>query len=112
MLPQSDEGDALLGGSVPVSALSISWLRGAIWDNVRALYSSHRARTLVLARTFVNPLKFSRPEDQGEALSRVRANWGTYRLFYGVVYALVLVYTILSSPILLLGLFTIGGSWA
>lgn len=110
MLPQQDESSALLGGAQQAGA--VAWLRVAVWDNVRAIYSSNRARTLVLGRSFLNPLKFSRPADQGEALMRCRANWSTYKMFYGSIYALVLVYTILSSPLLLLGLSIIGGSWA
>lgn len=85
------EESPLLGGTTTLSSTSIAWLRTAVWDNARALYTSNRAKTLVLARSFVNPLKFSRPADQGEALMRVRSNWGTYKLFYGCVYALVLM---------------------
>jgi hypothetical protein len=111
MLPQADEQSTLLGGQ-GVSLLSLAYLRGALWENTKMIYASHRAKTVILARSFFNPLKFSRPANQAEALTRVRANWATYKLFYGVVYGLVLVYTILSSPILLLGLFSIGSSWA
>ncbi|KAJ1638461.1 PRA1 family protein-domain-containing protein [Pavlovales sp. CCMP2436] len=114
MLPPAAETDSLLGGRAlsGFSAFSASYMAGALWESVQSVYTSNRAHTLVLARGFCNPLKFSRPADQSEALSRVRANWGTYRLFYGVIYSLVLIYTILSSPILLLGLATIGSAWA
>ncbi|KAG8469516.1 hypothetical protein KFE25_005971 [Diacronema lutheri] len=114
MLPQHhvEEAASLFGGQLPVSTLSLAWLRTTLWDNVRAIYTSNRARTLILGRSFLNPLKFSRPVDQGEALMRLRANWGTYKPFYGLIYFFFLLYTILSSPLLLLGLFSIGGSWA
>lgn len=105
-----DESEGLLGGGGAV-ATRWAWLKGTVFEQVRVMYSANRAKTIVLARSFFNPMLFSKPADQSEALVRIRANWSMYKLFYGVVYVVVLVYTILSSPLLLLGLAASAGSW-
>ena len=69
-------------------------------------------RVRVLARTFFSPSAFSKPETRTEWLSRVQTNASHYWRVYGIIFVCVLVYTILSSPLLLVGLAMLGAVWA
>ena len=64
-----------------------------------------------LLRECADPRLFSRPADQAEALVRVRANFGAFRLLYGLIYLSFLTLSIITSPWLLCGLAIIGGAW-
>ena len=66
----------------------------------------------VLARTFFSPSAFSKPGTRTEWLNRLRANVTQYWNFYFVLFVVVLVYTVLSSPLLLFGLALLGAAWA
>jgi len=65
----------------------------------------------ILARGFFSPTSFSKPETRDVWLARVRANFSHYRSLYGILFAVVLVYTVLSSPLLLLGLSVLAFAW-
>lgn len=66
----------------------------------------------ILARGFFAPTSFSKPESRDVVLARIRANFAAYRSLYGVLFIIVLVYTVLSSPLLLIGLGMLGFAWA
>jgi len=72
----------------------------------------HVGKATILARTFLNPTLFSKPATRDEWLLRVRGNVSHYRSLYMLLAAAVLVYTVLSSPLLLVGLCLLGGAWA
>ena len=78
----------------------------------RATWTAAAGRAKVLSRSFFNPREFSKPVDRTEWLQRVRSNAGHYKLIYSVVFVSALVYTILSSPLLLLGMAATAGAWA
>jgi hypothetical protein len=65
----------------------------------------------ILARAFVSPTQFSKPADQAECLRRVRSNLSHFRYLYGIIYVFVLGWTILSSPLLLMGLLILAAAW-
>ena len=65
----------------------------------------------VLARSAFNPLEFSKPADRTEWLHRVRTNGFHYKYLYAIVFLACLVYTILSSPLLLFGMLMLLGAW-
>ena len=69
-------------------------------------------KQVILARGFFDPRAFSKPADREAWLGRVRANFAHYRSLYGVLFAIVLLYDVLSSPFLLLGLTVIAGAWS
>ena len=69
-------------------------------------------KQVILARSFFDPRTFSKPESREVALARVRANFASYRSLYAVLGLVVLLYTVLSSPMLLLGLSMLVGAWA
>ena len=90
----------------------------AIVSKVRAAASDREGirlavgKQVILARSFVDPRTFSKPENREMCLARVRANFAHYRSLYGILGAVVLVYTVLSSPLLLLGLTFLAACWA
>jgi uncharacterized membrane protein YgcG len=65
----------------------------------------------LLARAFISPTQFSKPADLAECLRRVRYNLSHFRYHYGMIYVFVLVWTILSSPQLLIGLLVLAAAW-
>lgn len=69
-------------------------------------------KQLILARSFFSPRSFSKPESRDVLLQRVRGNFGHYRTLYGLLFVALLAYTVLSSPLLLLGLTLLAGAWA
>jgi len=85
---------------------------------VKGLVSNREAvklaagKQLILARTFFSPAQFSKPENRDIWLQRVRANFGHYRSLYSILFVVVAVYTVLSSPLLLFGLTVLAGAWA
>ena len=72
----------------------------------------HVGKATSLARTFLNPTLFSKPATRDEWLVRVRGNVSHYRSLYLLLAGAVLVYTVLSSPLLLIGLCLLAGAWA
>lgn len=72
----------------------------------------HVGKATILARTFLNPTLFSKPATRDEWLVRVRGNVSHYRSLYLLLAGAVLVYTVLSSPLLLIGLCLLAGAWA
>ena len=69
-------------------------------------------KQVILARSFFDPRTFSKPESQTVAIARIRANFAHYRSLYAGLGLVVLLYTVLSSPMLLLGLTMLAGAWA
>lgn len=69
-------------------------------------------KTTILARGCMNPRSFSKPENRELWLQRVRTNFSRYRSLYAILFLAVLVYTVLSSPLLLLGLAMLASAWA
>merc|ERR1711998_463476 len=51
------------------------------------------------------------PADRTECLRRVRANMSHFRYIYGLIFIVVMVYTVLSSPLLLMGLLILAAAW-
>ena len=70
------------------------------------------AQLTILARAFVSPTSFSKPADRSECLARIRANLSHFRTIYGCIFVGILIYTVLSSPLLLCGLLMLAGAWA
>ena len=68
-------------------------------------------KLVILARAFVAPTAFSKPADRSECLRRVRANVSHFRNIYGLIFIAVMIYTVLSSPMLLFGLFILASAW-
>lgn len=101
-------------GSGPPGKLLFS----SIVAKVRAAVSNreairvHVGRQVILARGFIDPRAFSKPANQEQVIARIRANFAHYRSLYGILMAVILVYTVLSSPLLLLGLTFIAAAWA
>ena len=108
--PEPDRGPASTGGQAvgfePLGANFESWALAA------SDLTAAAGRAKVLSRSFFNPREFSKPVDRTEWLQRVRSNAGHYKLIYSVVFVSALVYTILSSPLLLLGMAATAGAWA
>mgnify|MGYP001984388990 FL=1 len=69
------------------------------------------ARARVLSRSFLDPRAFSKPESWQEALARARHNAYQYYIFYAAAVLAVLLYTILSSPWLIVGVSLLSGAW-
>ena len=65
----------------------------------------------ILARSFISPLQFSKPADRSEWLARIRANSSYFKKIYALVFAVCLFYTVLSSPLLLVGLAVLASAW-
>ena len=86
-------------------------LKGMMSGVAGSLLAANWSSMAVQAKSFVNPLQFSKPLDQADALSRLRANLSQFRLLYGALYFVLLVCSILASPLLLLGVLLIGGGW-
>ncbi len=103
------------GGPPAVSAIRSLFTRvksaGALFANREAMKVVIGKQT-ILARGCLNPRTFSKPESREVWLQRVRANYWQYRSLYTILFAVVLVYTVLSSPLLLLGLAMVAGAWA
>lgn len=78
----------------------------------RQIVQSQLGRLKILGRTFLNPTAFSKPADRTEWLQRVRANFSHYKKIYALVFIAVLLYTVLSSPWVLIGLGLLAGAWA
>lgn len=93
-------------------------LFSSLISRVKAAASNREAirlavgRQVILARGFVDPRSFSKPAAQEQVLARIRANFAHYRSLYSILFMAVLVYTVLSSPLLLLGLSVLAGAWA
>lgn len=104
-----EDATILQAGTTPAARLA--WVRGVLVDKARSLINQNWGRATMLARSLINPSLYSRPPDVAAAQRRVQANWKRYRSVYVLFYVVLLVYTILSSPLLLLGLVLIGGSW-
>lgn len=77
----------------------------------KAMVAQLFGTTRVLARSAFNPLEFSRPASQAEWLQRVRTNGLHFKQLYAIVFLVCLVYTILSSPLLLFGMLMLAGAW-
>jgi len=77
----------------------------------KAMLASLLGTIRVLARSAFNPLEFSRPASQAECLQRIRTNGWHFRQLYGIVFVSCLIYTILSSPLLLFGMLMLVGAW-
>jgi len=68
-------------------------------------------KLVVTGRTFLSPTAFSKPADRTEWVKRLRANLSFFRNIYLLIFLAVLVYTVLSSPLLLVGLSMLAGAW-
>lgn len=77
-------------------------------ENVKLVVS----KGMILARGAFSFRSFSKPENREVWLQRVRANFSFYRSLYAVLFLVVLVYYVLSSPTLLFGIFLVAGAWA
>jgi len=91
---------------------------GAFIAKIKSLASNREVirvaagKQLILARSFFSPTAFSKPETRDVWLQRVRFNFGHYRSLYGILLVAVAIYTVLSSPLLLMGLTLLAGAWA
>lgn len=65
----------------------------------------------VLSRSFFNPREFSKPENRTEGLRRLQTNIFHYKAIYGIIFLSCLAYTVLSSPMLLIGVGLLFGIW-
>mmetsp|Transcript_1727 Transcript_1727/g.4868 ORF Transcript_1727/g.4868 Transcript_1727/m.4868 type:complete len:195 (+) Transcript_1727:115-699(+) len=89
----------------------------ALVAKVKGLFTNREETRLMLgklaitARAFASPTSFSKPQDRSEWLRRVRSNFSSFKTIYGLVFIAVMVYTVLSSPMLLCGLFILAGAW-
>jgi hypothetical protein len=110
-------GLAALAGDESSGPPGASAFRGLI-ARVKALVQNREAlrvvfgKQIILGRSFFAPTTFSKPESREVWLQRVRGNFAHYRSIYAIVFVIVLVYTVLSSPLLLLGLTLLAGAWA
>lgn len=92
------------------------YVKGAV-AKVKSLFANREAiqlaagKQLILARSFFAPTSFSKPLTREEWLGRVRANFAHYRSLYSILFVAVGVYTVLSSPLLLLGLSVLACAW-
>jgi hypothetical protein len=77
----------------------------------RAAWTALIGRVGAQAKSFFNPLEFSRPASQSDWLARVSGNASRFSLLYACLFAPILVYTMLSSWWLVLGSTAIGGLW-
>lgn len=64
------------------------------------------------AKDLVNPTGFSKPQTRSEWTSRLSANTRHFRLSYSLIYAVTLIYFVLTSPFLLFELALLAGLWA
>jgi len=100
-----------------VAATGIAGALKAVLSKAKGIVSNRAALELqlakvrVLSRSFFNPLEFSKPPDRAQCLHRIQVNAAHYKAIYGLVVITCLVYTILSSPLLLLGLALMLAAW-
>ena len=106
----TEDGPPLLDEQLKTSSPADK-LRGLVGGLTGTLLAANWSHMAVHAKSFVNPLQFSKPVDQTEALARLRANMKQFRMLYGALYFLLLICSILASPLLLLGVLLIGGGW-
>lgn len=83
----------------------------------KATFSNREALQLqvtkvrVLSRSFFNPREFSKPQTRTDGLRRLQTNITHYKAIYGIIFLVCLVYTVLSSPMLLVGVFLLAAMW-
>mmetsp|Transcript_26089 Transcript_26089/g.69616 ORF Transcript_26089/g.69616 Transcript_26089/m.69616 type:complete len:209 (+) Transcript_26089:55-681(+) len=77
----------------------------------REAVSLQATKVRVLSRSFFNPREFSKPPSRTEGLRRLQTNILHYKALYGIIFFTLLVYTVLSSPTLLLGVCLVVGMW-
>jgi len=77
----------------------------------REALSHQLTKVRVLSRSFFNPREFSRPENRTEGLRRLQSNIFHYKAIYSVIFIICLVYTVLSSPVLLIGVALLFSMW-
>ena len=102
----AEEGDPVAAGLFQSLVSRVKTFAGST-ENVR----TQAGKLAILARTFFAPTQFSKPANRTEALARMTANARHYKSIYTVFFFLVLLYTLLSSPLLLIGLSTVAGAW-
>jgi len=102
---------ALAGDSAPSGMFSsfVSRAKGFLGNTEETRVAL--GKLAILARAFISPTAFSKPADRSECLRRIRANVSHFRNIYGIVFIVVMVYTVLSSPMLLMGLCILAGAW-
>ena len=89
----------------------VATLKAAL-SSARTLAPAYIRQTVVLARSALNPRQFSKPADRAELLRRLSANGPRYWSLYSLVGLVCLLYTILSSPFLILGIGLLAAAWA
>ena len=113
-------GLAALAGESAAADASTGMLKALLasgFARVKAVFASREeakvmlGKLVVTGRTFLSPTAFSKPADRTEWVKRLRANLSFFRNIYLLIFLAVLVYTVLSSPLLLVGLSMLAGAW-
>ena len=109
---------SVTGVDAPTAASGVMGVVKALLGRLKAGLSNREALQLqfvkvrVLSRSFFNPREFSKPPDRATCINRMQTNAAHYKAIYGLVLLTCLVYTILSSPMLLFGLALLLGVWS
>ena len=108
-LPQAagTNANTTAGSTLSVAGL-MELLKGLVSQSA---WSSLLGRFKAEAKSFFNPLEFSRPATQAEWIGRVTANASAFKLVYGIFFLPVLVSTMMSSMWLRIGSLAIIGMW-
>nr|AAH71421.1 Zgc:86749 protein [Danio rerio] len=105
--PFSSEADQLPGAGI-VGRL---WLPKGLSGNVIKDWVDRRRKSIRPWAGFVDQRKFSKPRNFGELCQRVVRNLDTYQSNYTFIFMALILYCIISSPMLLIALGVFAGAF-
>ncbi|KAF1815814.1 prenylated rab acceptor 1 [Eremomyces bilateralis CBS 781.70] len=98
--------------SIPLDALTSRFNLSQRFEGVRSQSIASRFANLKPISEFFDFKRLSKPENFGEAQSRVNYNLGYFSSNYALIFVMLAIYALLSNPALLFVIFlVVGGMW-